>query len=115
MYKKLNKTEIEALGYITKKTNFNRYRNTLNKTITNAKRIYFKAIFNLYKHDMKKTWGVISETLNRKVKNSVPETMTINGQDCSNREIIVEKFNTFFVSIGEKNEHNMKGHTLAII
>ena len=38
---------------------------------------------------MKKTWGVISETLNRKVKNSVPETMTINGQDCSNKEIIV--------------------------
>ena len=29
---------------------------------------------------MKKIWGVISETLNRKLKNSVPETMTINGQ-----------------------------------
>ena len=43
---------------------------------------------------MKKTWRVISETLNRKVKNSVPETMTINGQDCSNRQIIVENFNT---------------------
>ena len=38
---------------------------------------------------MKKTWGVISEILNRKVKNSVPETMTINGQDCSNKEVIV--------------------------
>ena len=45
---------------------------------------------------MKKTWGVISETLNGKVRNSVPETMTINGQDCSNREIIVENFNSFF-------------------
>ena len=43
---------------------------------------------------MKKTWRVISETLNRKVKNSVPETMTINGQDSSNRQIIVENFNT---------------------
>ena len=67
---------------------------------------------------MKKTWGVISETLNRKVKNSVPETMTINGQDCSNREIIVENFNTLFATIGEKNEHNInthEGHTLAII
>ena len=39
---------------------------------------------------MKKIWGVISETLNRKIKNSVPETMTINGQDCSNKETIVE-------------------------
>ena len=59
---------------------------------------------------MKKTWGVISETLNRKVKSSVPETMTINGQDCSNREIIVENFNTLFASIGEENEHNIHTH-----
>ena len=36
--------------------------------------------------------------------------MTINGQDCSNREIIVENFNTFFASIGEKNEHNIHTH-----
>ena len=86
LYKKLKKTKIDSLSYITKKTNFNRYRHTLNKTITNGKRVYYKAIFNLYKHDMKKTWGVISETLNRKVKNSVPETMTINGQDCRNEK-----------------------------
>ena len=59
---------------------------------------------------MKKTWGVISETLNRKVKNSVTETMTINGQDCSDREIIVENFSTFFATIGEKNEHNIHTH-----
>ena len=45
---------------------------------------------------MKNIWGVISETLNRNVNNSVPEKMTINGQDCSNKEIIVEEFNTFF-------------------
>ena len=45
------------LENITMKTNFNKYRNTLNKTITNAKRVYYKEIFNLYKHDMKKTLG----------------------------------------------------------
>ena len=36
--------------------------------------------------------------------------MTINGQDCSNREIIVGNFNTFFASIGEKNEYNIHTH-----
>ena len=59
---------------------------------------------------MKKTWGVISETLNRKVKNSVPETMTINGQDCSNKEIIVEEFNNFLATAGEKIEQNIRKH-----
>ena len=57
---------------------------------------------------MKKTWGVIS--LNRKVKNSVLETMTINDQDCSNKEIIVEEFNTFFATVGEKIEQNIRKH-----
>ena len=47
-----------------------------------------KEILNLYKHDTKIIWGVISETLNRKVKNSVSETVNINGQECSNKEII---------------------------
>ena len=36
--------------------------------------------------------------------------MTINGQDCSNREKIVEYFNTFFARIGGKNEHNIHIH-----
>ena len=39
---------------------------------------------------MKTTWDVISETLNKKVKNSEPETITIKGEDCSNRETVVE-------------------------
>ena len=34
---------------------------------------------------MKKTWDIISETLNRSVPNSIPDTMTINGEDCSDR------------------------------
>ena len=67
---------------------------------------------------MKKTWGVISETLNRKVKKSVPETMTINGQDCSNKEIIVEEFNNFLLPLEKRLNKifaNMKGHTIEII
>ena len=44
------------------------------------------------------------------VKKSVSEAKTINCQDCSNREIIVENVNTFFVSIGEENKHNIHTH-----
>ena len=57
LYKKLKNTKIDSPNYITNKTNFNKYRNTLNKTITNAKRVYYKEIFNLYKHDIKKNLG----------------------------------------------------------
>ena len=47
--------------YITKEANVNKYRNTLSKIITNAKRVYNKEIFNLHKHSMKKN-GVSGAT-----------------------------------------------------
>ena len=46
LYKKLKKTKIDSLSYITKKTSFNRYRNTLNKTITKAKRVKNFALYS---------------------------------------------------------------------
>ena len=36
----------------------------------------------MFKHDMKKNWSIISETLSRNKQNHfLPETITINGQD----------------------------------
>ena len=102
LYKKLKKTKIDSPNYIANKTNFNKYRNTLNKTITNDKRVYYKEIFNLYKDDIKKIWGVISETLNRKAKKSVSETMTVNGQDCSNKEIIMKNSMIFLLPLEKR-------------
>ena len=36
--------------------------------------------------------------------------MTINGQDYSNKEIIVEELNTFFATVGEEIEQNILKH-----
>ena len=36
--------------------------------------------------------------------------MTINGQDCSDKETISESFNTFFASIGKQIELNVVKH-----
>ena len=44
------------------------------------------------------------------MKNPIPETMTINGQDCSDKGTIAESFNTFFASIGKQNELNIRTH-----
>ena len=44
--------------------------------------------------------------------------MTVNGQDCSNKKIIVENFNTFLLVLGKRMNTTftyMKSHTLAII
>ena len=48
--------------------------------------------------------GHYSETLNRSVPNSIPDTMTIKGENCSDRQVIADNFNDFFSTIGESNE-----------
>ena len=104
LYKKFKQTSINSINYVAKKTVFNRYRNTLKKTITLAKLVYYKDIFDCYKHDMKKTWGITSKTLNKSVPNSIPDTMTINGEDYSDRQLIADNFNDFFSTLGESNK-----------
>ena len=46
--KKIKQSRIDSVDYITKKTEFNKYtcKNTLSKTITNAKRVYYKQMFD---------------------------------------------------------------------
>ena len=67
LYKKLNQSRIDSVDYIIKKTDFNKYLIDIN-------------------YNMKTKWSFISETLNRKMNNPIPETMTINGQDCVDKE-----------------------------
>ena len=96
---------------VIKRSNLNHYRNTLKKTHDSCKTIYYKNTFDCFKHDMKKNWSIIAETLSRNKQNhSLPETMTINGQDCSNTQVIAEHFNTFFATIGAQNEAHIRTH-----
>ena len=59
---------------------------------------------------MKKTWAIISDTLNKNSRSSLPETMTINGTACHDKQVIADNFNRFFASIGEMNETNTVEH-----
>ena len=59
---------------------------------------------------MKKTWAIISDTLNKNSRSSLPGTMTINGTTCHGKQVIADNFNRFFASIGEMNETNTVEH-----
>ena len=39
-----------------------------------------------------------------------PDTMVINGLDCTDNKQITDSFNSFFVSVGEPNNANIAGH-----
>ena len=54
------------------KEEFKQYRAKLQKSIREAKRQYFSNIFNRHKSDIRKTWCLLNETLNRNVKCDPP-------------------------------------------
>ena len=59
---------------------------------------------------MKKTWKIISDSLNKTSHNTIPDTMIINGLDCTDKKQIADSFNAFFVSVGEQNNANIERH-----
>ena len=72
------------------------------KGIERAKRDYFDRVFLAYKCDMKRTWQVISETLNRnKSKHDMPSLFTHEGRDLADSTEIANAFSVYFANIGK--------------
>ena len=113
LYKKWKQTKIESENYILTKMHFNKYRNTLRKTIDNAKKMHYKNLFDRFKFNIKKTWSIISDTLNRNKHKLIPETMIIDGRDCSNKQTIADNFNTYFATITEQMIASFPDHETA--
>jgi len=103
LYRKLKQTQIDTTNYIAARISYNKYRNALRKTITNAKTTHYKNLFDQFKFNIKKTWSIISDTLNRNRHVLIPDTMIIDGSECSNQQIIAENFNKYFATITERN------------
>ena len=62
--KKLVKMDVDGNAqYTTLKKEFNIFKNTLRRSINEAKCLYYMRTFALYKHDVKQTWAVIKDTL----------------------------------------------------
>ena len=102
MYVDWKTTPIAHPDYEKVKFNFKGYEKIVLKGIERAKRDYFDRVFLAYKCDMKRTWQVISETLNRnKRKHDMPSLFTHEGRDLVDSTEIANAFNTYFTNIGK--------------
>ena len=108
--KHLKQMKTDSFDYVIKKADFNRFRNVLKKIITHSKRLHFKRLFDQFKYDMKKTWKIISDSLNKTSHNIIPDTMVITGLDCTDKKQIADSLNSFFVSVGKQNNGNIGRH-----
>ena len=76
-------------------------RNRLNNLIDLSKKRFFQEKFQLVSGDVKKTWSVISEVLNRpKTQIDLPKIL-LDGRSITDGAEVVQSFNDFFSNIGE--------------
>ena len=80
---------------------FKNYHNTLKKLIKEAKKSHTHKKFSECKEDRKKTWKIINE-LRGNSKKKLKPSFTINNKKITNRRVIANKFNSYFVSIAAK-------------
>ena len=89
------------------KIRFIRFRNILRQSIKDAKKIYFQNIFTKFKHDIKRTWSVINESLHRKNKSISSRMFSHNGKTLEDPSEIANAFNEYFISIGPSLANQM--------
>ena len=87
-----------------RKEKYKKYRNFVTIKVRQAKREYFNRIFNESKDNIKLTWKLINNLLNKNKKNEDKkiESLEINNETMINKQEIANSFNDFFVSIGTK-------------
>ena len=83
-------------------------RNAVNSKIRKEKRAYYNSKFENAKDDLKKTWNVINEVMNKQQTKSTISEIEDNDKHVTNKQEIVNIFNDFFVSIGKKMQERVK-------
>ena len=76
LYKKLVKANIDdEIAYTNLKAEFTDYKKIPRRSINEAKHSYYARTFALYKNDIKQTWSVIKDTLQRKKQSRTPRNL----------------------------------------
>ena len=77
------------------------YKNILTKLLRIQKKEYYTNKLNLFKHDMKNTWNIIKDVMNKpKEKSKITQIKWGNVQSKTLVDI-AETFNQYFSSIGK--------------
>lgn len=76
------------------------YKCKLNKLLKHAERQYYHELMQIYRNNIRNTWSILKEVINKKKSMNKPSNFKINGKVTSDRKIVANGFNNFFVNIG---------------
>ena len=93
---------------VYRETRYKHYRNKVNFEIRKRKLEYYNMKFGSAQGNIKNTWNVINEVLNKSKKSVLCESIEVDGSVIDDKQIIVDKFNDYFSTIGEKIVNDMQ-------
>ena len=92
--------DMEDVQYTRLKAEFIHFKNTLRRSINAAKRLYYLRTFALYRNDIKQTWSVIKDTLQKKLHSAPSNKFILNNATITDQDRIANEFNKYFINIG---------------
>ena len=100
LYKRFIQTDKNNIElFNTLKNEYHIYRARLRRTIREAKRMFYTRTCLMYKNDMKKTWGVISDTLKSSDKSKSQVEFKVGNHTIRDTDEIANHFNDYFINI----------------
>ena len=105
LIKMINKKTRLYKQYTRKRTTLNKTKyktlnNKLNKLLRSAKRNYYSNELEKEKKNIKNTWKILNNVLDKDHKKPCNTEFNLNGQIINNPNQIPEHFNDFFINIG---------------
>ena len=80
--------------------NYKVYRNKLNSLLRKTERDHYDVLFTQNKNNLKKSWSIIKEVINKKKSTLMSNKFVINNNTTSDNNIISDAFNKFYINIG---------------
>ena len=109
LYRKLKETPSDSIEYEHRKINVRTYNIILRRSIFIAKNNFYHSQFQKYIFNIKSTWSVIRNILNKnKSKSSLPDEMKINNCLIKDKETTAHSFNKYFANIGSTLASGLK-------
>jgi len=115
LYKKKEKTKTSV-----NIASYNKYRNTLNKVIKTAKKMYWETKFQESLNDIKETWKHINSLIKKHSNQNIPKYFTHHGKLLKNPHEIANAFNDYYINIGHSiantiSQPTTQSNTLPIV
>ena len=100
--KRKNKLYRISLKHPTSYNNtvYREYRNKLKTLLKIEEKIYYQSLIVANKHNLKKTWGIIKQVINKSKCSKISSEFYRNGSILNDEISIANAFNDYFVNIG---------------